>query len=100
MEIKSEWIIEKLKKKKKRRSDSEPKMRYFKTPICRIFSEKSKTIQSQKTYECRILGQKMGYDRRVKYVIKKLAQIHVFSLYKTSKKTSTYVSVFPQFLLR
>jgi len=37
-------------------------MRYFKIPLCRIFTEKSEIDQGQMTYECRVLGQKLGYD--------------------------------------
>jgi len=35
-------------------------LKYF---SAKISLEKSKTIQGQKTYECRTLGQKLGYDR-------------------------------------
>ena len=37
-------------------------MRYFKIPFCRIFFEKSENIPDQRVYECRMLGQKLGYD--------------------------------------
>jgi len=37
-------------------------MRYFKIPFCRIFFEKSENIPDQRVYECRTLGQKLGYD--------------------------------------
>jgi len=38
-------------------------MRYFKIPFCRIFFEKSENIPDQRVYECRMLGQKLGYDK-------------------------------------
>ena len=38
------------------------KMRYFKIPFCQIFFEKSENIPDQRVYECRMLGQKLGYD--------------------------------------
>jgi len=37
-------------------------MRYFKIPFCRIFFEKSENFPDQRVYECRMLGQKLGYD--------------------------------------
>jgi len=40
-------------------------MRYFKIPFCRIFFEKSENIPDQRVYECKMLGQKLGYDNCV-----------------------------------
>jgi len=37
-------------------------MRYFKIPLCRIFKEKSETIQEQTVYESKTLDKKLGYD--------------------------------------
>ena len=38
-------------------------MRYFKVLSAEFFSEKSDNILDQREYECRVLGQKLGYDR-------------------------------------
>jgi len=38
-------------------------MRYFKVLSAEFFSEKSDNISDQRVYECRVLGQKLGYDR-------------------------------------
>jgi len=42
-------------------------MRYFKIPFCQIFFEKSENIPDQRVYECRMLGQKLGYDNKNKF---------------------------------
>jgi len=52
----------KIKKKERREPGSEPNMRYFKIPLCRIFTETSKIDQGQMMCVSGILGQKLGYD--------------------------------------
>jgi len=68
MEIKSEWIIEKLKKREEGPTQNQ-KWGILKHLSAEFFSKKSKTIQGKKTYECRILGQKLGYDNDVETLI-------------------------------
>jgi len=50
----------KIKNKERRGPDSEPKMRYFKLPLCRIFHCKSEIDQGWATRVSEILGQRNG----------------------------------------
>jgi len=60
-------------------------MRCFKIPLCRIFTEKSETIQEQTVYESKTLGQKLGYDTYQIYVLNH-AQIIIISYVVASDK--------------
>jgi len=56
----------KKNKREKRARNQNKKWGILKYLSAKISFEKSKTIQGQTTYECRILGQKMGYDKLIK----------------------------------
>ena len=51
------------KSKERRGSESEQKWGILKYLSAEFFTEKSETIHDQTVYECKTLGQKLGYDR-------------------------------------
>jgi len=51
------------KNKERRGSESEQKWGILKYLSAEFFTEKSETIQDQTVYECKTLGQKLGYDK-------------------------------------
>jgi len=53
----------KNKDKERRGSELEQKWGILKYLTAEFFSEKSDNISDQRVYECRVLGQKLGYDR-------------------------------------
>jgi len=66
MEINNKRTKKQNKKNKVRRGpESEQKWGILKYLSAEISSEKSKTIQGQTAYECRILGQKLRFDNNM-----------------------------------